>query len=63
LFLEIEDSDVGTNLDIDNLLGAVSDNFDATFLLAFIQCLELTFFLPVVHRSNNDLQESDDDLT
>jgi len=51
-----------TNLDINNLFDTVSDDFDTTFLLAFVKCLELTLYLPVVHRADNNLKESDEHL-
>jgi len=51
-----------TNLDINNLFDTVSDDFDATFLLAFVKCLELTLHLPVVHRADNNLRESNENL-
>jgi hypothetical protein len=50
------------NLDINDRFDAVSDDFDATFFLAFVEYFELTLLLPVVHRADNDLRKWHGDL-
>jgi hypothetical protein len=53
---------VTTNLDINNLFDTIPEDFDATFTLEFVNSLELSFLLPVVHRANSHLRESDEEL-
>jgi len=45
-----------TNLDINDLLDTVPNNFDATFFFAFVQSFELAFLLPIVYRTDYDLE-------
>ena len=43
------------NLDIYDMLYAVANNLDASFFLLLVQNLELSFLLPIIQRSHNDL--------
>jgi len=46
--------------DVNNTLHAVADNFNTTLLLFLVENLELTFLLPVIERSDDNLKNRRD---
>lgn len=46
-----------TNLNVHHFVNTVACYLDAALFLPFIKRLELTFFLPIVHRANNNLMQ------